>query len=191
MGYDHHFGYKRGGSPEFIQSYFSDKEIEVDIVTPFADEGVVISSSHIRELIQSGFIRRANFELGWVYGFCAKVIHGSGRGKRMSFPTANFVPVEKNQLLPKNGVYLTRGRVNEEQFYGMCNLGFRPTFDEGNFVMEVHFFDLDSVDLYSKEIRIEFLERIRDEQKFNSEKELIEQLNQDKQESLSLMQKYI
>ena len=109
----------------------------------------------------------------------------------MSFPTANFVPVEKNQLLPKNGVYLTRGRVNEEQFYGMCNLGFRPTFDEGNFVMEVHFFDLDSVDLYSKEIRIEFLERIRDEQKFNSEKELIEQLNQDKQESLSLMQKYI
>ena len=191
VGYDHHFGYKRGGSPEFIQSYFSDKEIEVDIVTPFADEGVVISSSHIRELIQSGFIRRANFELGWVYGFCAKVIHGSGRGKRMSFPTANFVPVEKNQLLPKNGVYLTRGRVNEEQFYGMCNLGFRPTFDEGNFVMEVHFFDLDSVDLYSKEIRIEFLERIRDEQKFNSEKELIEQLNQDKQESLSLMQKYI
>ena len=191
VGYDHHFGYKRGGSPEFIQSYFSDKEIEVDIVTPFADEGVVISSSHIRELIQSGFIRRANFELGWVYRFCAKVIHGSGRGKRMSFPTANFVPVEKNQLLPKNGVYLTRGRVNEEQFYGMCNLGFRPTFDEGNFVMEVHFFDLDSVDLYSKEIRIEFLERIRDEQKFNSEKELIEQLNQDKQESLSLMQKYI
>ena len=190
VGYDHHFGYKRGGSPEFIQSYLSDKEIQVDVVTPFTDEGVVISSSHIRELIQSGYIRRANFELGWVYGFRAKVIHGSGRGRRMTFPTANFVPIEKDQLLPENGVYLTRGRVNGNQLYGMCNLGFRPTFGESNFVMEVHFFDLDSADLYSKEITVEFLERIRDEKKFTSEKKLIEQLTKDKEHSLDLMKKY-
>ena len=190
VGYDHHFGYKRGGSPEFIQSYLSDMEIQVDVVTPFTDEGVVISSSHIRELIQSGYIRRANFELGWVYGFRAKVIHGSGRGRRMTFPTANFVPIEKDQLLPENGVYLTRGRVNGNQLYGMCNLGFRPTFGESNFVMEVHFFDLDSADLYSKEITVEFLERIRDEKKFTSEKKLIEQLTRDKEHSLDLMKKY-
>ena len=102
-----------------------------------------------------------------------------------------MIPVEDNQLLPKNGVYLTRGSVNNEQYYGMCNLGFRPTFDEGKFVMEVHYFGLDSTDLYSKEIKIEFLERIRDEQKFDSKEKLIEQLNQDKQESLLLMQKYV
>ena len=66
-----------------------------------------------------------------------------------------------------------------------------PTFDEGKFVMEVHYFGLDSTDLYSKEIKIEFLERIRDEQKFDSKEKLIEQLNQDKQESLLLIQKYV
>ena len=191
VGYDHHFGFQRKGNPEFIQSFCSKRNIDVDIVKPFSDEGVIISSSHIRELIQSGYIRRANFELGWIYGFYAKVIHGSGRGKELTFPTANLIPVENNQLLPKNGVYLTRGIVKDEQFYGMCNLGFRPTFDEGEFVMEVHYFGLDSTDLYSKEIKIEFLERIRDEQKFDSKEKLIEQLNQDKQESLLLMQKYI
>jgi len=191
VGYDHHFGFQRKGNPEFIQSFCSKRNIEVDIVKPFSDEGVIISSSHIRKLIRSGYIRRANFALGGTYGFYATVIHGSGRGKGLTFPTANLIPAENNQLLPKNGVYLTRGVVENEQFYGMCNLGFRPTFDEDEFVMEVHYFGLDSTDLYSKEIKIEFLERIRDEQKFDSKEKLIEQLNQDKQESLLLLQKYV
>ncbi|NOZ04144.1 MAG: bifunctional riboflavin kinase/FAD synthetase [FCB group bacterium] len=190
IGYDHHFGYRRGGSPDFLKQYCSEKGIKVEVIGPVADKGSILSSTRIRELIADGYVRRANFELGWVYGFRAKVVHGAGRGRNLKFPTANFVPVEKNQLLPREGVYFTRGRVVGQQLYGMCNLGVRPTFGEKDFVMEVHFFDSDMNDLYNQEITIEFLERIRDEKKFASQEELIKQLKKDKQYCLKLLTKY-
>ena len=118
------------------------------------------------------------------------VIEGAGRGRELGYPTANFIPVEKNQLVPANGVYCIRGRINGNNLYGMCNLGTRPTFNETDFVMEVHFFDLRSNDIYGEKITVEFLERIRDERKFSSPKKLIEQLNKDKQNCMNLMQKY-
>jgi riboflavin kinase/FMN adenylyltransferase len=92
VGYDHHFGFKREGSPEFLNNFGKKNNISVDIVSPIADENVNISSSHIRELIKQGFVRRASFELGWVFGFEANVIRGAGRGKSLGFPTANFIP---------------------------------------------------------------------------------------------------
>ncbi len=190
IGYDHHFGYHRGGSPDFLKQYCSKRGINVEVIGPVADKGSVLSSTRIRELIADGFIRRANFELGWVYGFRAKVVHGAGRGRNLKFPTANFIPVEENQLLPREGVYFTRGRVVGQQLYGMCNLGVRPTFGEKDFVMEVHFFDNEMDDLYNQEITIEFLERIRDEKKFASRVELIKQLEIDKQYCLELLTKY-
>ena len=130
IGYDHHFGYKREGSPEFLQEYANRRGINIDIINAVADDKVVLSSTHIRDLISNGFVRRASFELGWVYGFYAKVVHGSGRGKDLEFPTANIVAIEKNQLMPKTGVYLARGRVNDDFIVGMCNFGTRPTFNE-------------------------------------------------------------
>ena len=144
---------------------------------PVHDENVIISSTHIRELIKAGFVRRASFELGWVYGFDATVVAGVGRGRSLQFPTANFIPLEKNQLLPGQGVYFTRGRLNSKNIYGMCNLGTRPTFDEGGFVMEVHFFEKIDEELYGRQIAIEFLERIRDEKKFDSAAALTEHVN--------------
>ena len=190
VGYDHHFGFKREGSPEFLNNFGKKNNIYVDIVSPIADENVNISSTHIRELIKQGFVRRASFELGWVFGFEANVIRGAGRGKSLGFPTANFIPEEKNQLIPASGVYCIRGRINGKSLYGMCNLGVRPTFDETDFVMEVHFIDEKLDDLYGKKITVEFLERIRDEQKFSHSQELIKQLHKDKQFCMRLMQKY-
>ncbi len=190
VGYDHHFGYDREGSPKFLTEYGEQHGFDVDVVSPISDENVTLSSTHIRNLIQNGFVRRASFELGWVYGFEAKVIHGAGRGKDLGFPTANFIPEEENQLVPANGVYFIRGRINGKNLYGMCNLGVRPTFDETEFVMEVHFFDLALTNIYGKIITVEFLERIRDEEKFSNPKALIEQLNKDKQFCMRLMQKY-
>ena len=108
IGYDHHFGHKRQGSPKFLQDYAGKRGIKLDIINPVADDKVFISSTHIRDLIVNGFVRRASFELGWVYGFRTKVVHGSGRGKGLEFPTANVVPLENDQLMPKPGVYLTR-----------------------------------------------------------------------------------
>jgi len=190
VGYDHHFGYQREGSPEFLKTYCGEQNIGLEVVQPVSDESHVISSTHIRKLIQDGFVRRANFELGSVFGFRATVVHGAGRGKDLDFPTANVIPVEKNQLMPNPGVYFTRGRINGLQLYGMCNFGTRPTFNEEELVLEIHFFHDNFVDLYGKEIRVEFLERIRDEKKFPSPEDLKSQLIIDKQTCLELQGKY-
>ncbi|HJM46955.1 MAG: bifunctional riboflavin kinase/FAD synthetase [Candidatus Marinimicrobia bacterium] len=191
IGYDHHFGYNRTGSPEYLKEYIDKSDINLTLVEAVSDEGSIISSTRVREKIKDGYIRRANFELGWIYGFDARVVSGSGRGHTLSYPTANFIPLASDQLLPKTGVYLTRGRVVGKQLFGMCNLGYRPTFDEGKYVMEVHFFDFHDVDLYSQNIRIEFLERIRDEIKFKTKGALISQLGLDNKYCLGLLDKYI
>ena len=190
IGYDHHFGYKREGSPEFLQEYANRRGINIDIINAVADDKVVLSSTHIRDLISNGFVRRASFELGWVYGFYAKVVHGSGRGKDLEFPTANIVAIEKNQLMPKTGVYLARGRVNDDFIVGMCNFGTRPTFNERELVMEINFFTSSLDDIYNREIYIEFLERIRDEKKFDNPDQLVQQLHQDRKYCLELKKKY-
>ena len=190
VGYDHHFGHKREGGPEFLTKFCMNNSIEVEVVKPVSDDGHNISSTRIRELINDGFVRRANFELGSVYGFEAKVVRGAGRGKELNFPTANVIPLDKNQLMPKTGVYFIRGRIIGHNAFGMCNFGVRPTFDENELVMEIHFFHEESYDLYGKEIRVEFLERIRDEKKFPSPEKLIKQLIIDKQICLELQGKY-
>lgn len=190
VGYNHHFGHDREGDAKFLEAYGRKQGFTVGVVPPVRDENMSISSTHIRELIAAGFVRRASFELGWVYGFKARVVRGAGRGKDLHFPTANFIPLEKNQLLPHGGVYLTRGRIDGNNLYGMCNLGFRPTFGEDDFVMEVHFFEKDLDDLYGREIEVEFLERIRDEQKFVDSQHLQHQLEQDQATCLELLQKY-
>lgn len=191
IGHDHHFGHNREGSPEFLTDYSKDNDFTCEIVAAVSDDTVAISSSNIRQLILEGFVRRASFELGWMYGFKAKVVHGAGRGKELTFPTANFIPVEENQLFPKNGVYFCRGRINGKSLYGMCNLGTRPTFEEIDFVAEIHFFAENINNLYNKEIEIEFLERIRDEQKFEDAEHLVEQLTKDKNYCNQLLNKYL
>ena len=190
IGYDHHFGKDREGSPQFMENYCRDNRIGLDIIEPVSDEGNKISSTGIRELIQNGFVRRASFELGSVFGFKANVVHGKGRGNLLDFPTANIIPIEKNQLLPKPGVYFTRGRVDGHQLYGMCNFGVRPTFSEDELIMEVHFFNPEITDLYQRKVYIEFLERIRDEKKFKSEDDLKKQLINDEILCKSLQIKY-
>ncbi len=150
IGYDHHFGKNRDGSPQFMKQYCEENHITLDIIDPVSDEGNKISSTGIRDLIQNGYVRRASFELGRVFGFDTIVVHGKGRGQLLDYPTANIVPIEENQLLPKPGVYFTRGRVNGHQLYGMCNFGVRPTFSEDELIMEVHFFDPEITDLYEQ-----------------------------------------
>ena len=190
VGYNHHFGKAREGSPEFLSRFCTIKNIGLEIIKPVTDDGHHISSTRIRQLINDGFVRRANFELGAVFGFKAKVVKGAGRGKDLNFPTANVVPLEKNQLMPKPGVYFIRGRIIGLQAFGMCNFGVRPTFKEHELTMEIHFFHNKLDSLYGKEITVEFLERIRDEKKFPSTDKLIKQLENDKQRCLDMQGKY-
>jgi len=190
IGYDHHFGKDREGSPKFMENYCKENNIGLDIINPVSDEGHTISSTGIRDLIKNGFVRRASFELGSVFGFYAIVVHGIGRGHLLDYPTANIIPIEENQLLPKPGVYFTRGRVDGHQLYGMCNFGVRPTFSENELIMEVHLFNPEITDLYQRKVYIEFLERIRDEKKFKSEDDLKKQLINDEILCKSLQKKY-
>ena len=189
-GENHTFGHKKSGDISYLKKFCKVNNIALEVVKPLMDDEVIISSTNIRNLIKNGFIRRANYELGSNYGFYAKVISGSGRGKKLQYPTANLLPVEKDQLLPKIGVYLTRCIINGLSRYGMCNFGLRPTFGEGELVLEVHLFDEEQNDLYDDCIWVEFLERVRDEKKFSSVEELIEQLERDKSNCLSLKYKY-
>ena len=149
-----------------------------------------ISSTRIRKFVNSGFVEKANYELGTKFSIRGEVVHGSGRGRKLNFPTANINPLDKRQLLPKIGVYLIHGRINGLNAFGMCNLGVRPTFSEKNLVMEIHFFHDQVENLYGKKVKVEFLERIRDEKKFPTSEDLIKQLKIDKQTCLEISNKY-
>ena len=190
IGYDHHFGYQREGGPRFLTDYCKNKDIKLEIIKSVKDGDEIISSTYIRSLIMNGFIKRANSELGFLFGFNAISVRGSGRGKDMNFPTANLVPKEFNQLIPKVGVYFCKGLVDDKYHFGMCNIGFRPTFDELDLVVEAHFFIENMGETYGKVIFIEFLERIRDEIKFLSQNDLVKQLKIDKEKCYQLMNKY-
>ena len=190
IGTNHHFGKNREGSPSFLKNFGEKNHIDIIVIKPVLDNQSQISSSKIREFLLSGHIRRANYELGTYFTFFGIVVHGSGRGKKLNFQTANIKPIEKNQLFPKKGVYLVRGRNIALNSFGMCNIGVRPTFGENKLVMEIHFFHDKMLNLYGERIKIEFLERIRDEKKFPSSKELIKQLKNDKQICLDLSGKY-
>lgn len=189
-GKNHAFGYKRTGNTSFLDDYCKKKQIQLEVVNPLKDGEKIISSTNIRNLIENGYIRRANYELGSIFGFYAKVVSGSGRGHKLKYPTANLVSVDKDQLFPKKGVYFTRCIIDGLSRYGMCNFGLRPTFEENELVLEVHIFGDISNSLYDYIIWIEFLERIRNEKKFSSADKLIKQLEKDEKECLSLKYKY-
>ena len=190
IGSNHYFGKGRKGSPSYLKNFGKNNLIQIIIIQPVLNKNEEISSSRIREFVTSGFIKKANYELGTKFSIQGEVVHGAGRGHSLNFPTANINPLDKRQLLPKIGVYLIHGRINGLNTFGMCNLGLRPTFSEKKLVMEIHFFHDQIDNLYGKKVKVEFLERIRDEKKFPTSKDLIKQLNIDKQTCLEISNKY-
>ena len=190
IGYNHHFGNKRNGSAQSLKYFCDNKSIKLKVIKPVFYKNNNVSSSIIREHIREGKIQKANTLLGSLFCIKAKVVSGSGRGKDLRFPTANIKPTHQNQVLPGIGVYFVRAMIIGLNAYGMCNFGYRPTYDENKLVMEIHFFHDGLNNLNGRIIKVEFLERIRDERKFHSSEELIEQLNQDKQICLTLRAKY-
>jgi len=190
IGYDHHFGKNREGTSSFLKKFSKNSNFNVEVLDPIKHKDKTVSSSLIRELIINGEISIARDYLNRLYGFDAIVVSGSGRGSSLGFPTANFIPVEKNQLIPMLGVYFISGTINSNNYYGMCNIGYRPTFNGEQFVMEAHFFEFPKKNIYNKKIKIEFLDRLRNERKFSNTKELTDQIKIDKKTCINLMQKY-
>jgi len=179
VGFDHHFGKNREGTFENLieLSYLYDFKIEK--IEPQLVDGISISSTKIRNAIKEGAIKKANFYLNSNFSILGKVVNGNNIGSKIGFPTANIQLLNKWKILPKEGVYAVMVVFNEIKYFGMLNLGIRPTISDNSFAIEVHIFDF-SLKIYDKKLKIEFLERIRDEKKFSDLKKLRLQLEKDK-----------
>lgn len=173
VGYDWRFGYKREGEVELAKEMGQRLGFEVETAEPFYKNGHIISSTYIRRLLHSGRLEEASEYLGENYWVKRKVVRGSGRGSSLGYPTANLGLSEN--LCLKEGVYAVR--VNE-QFLGVANYGFRPTFDGKTKVLEVHILDFEG-NLRGERLKVEFLSFLREEKKFSSKDELIEQIERD------------
>ncbi len=182
VGSDHHFGKGREGNPEILISLGNTLNFNVIKVEPLVMDNQKISSTRIRKALMNGNIDLANKMLGKRYEICGKVIKGTQRGALIGFPTANIEIKNKDKLIPPRGVYFVEVDVAEKNFYGMMNIGYRPTFNNTtDLIMEVHIFYFNG-DIYNQPITVRFIDRLRDEKKFESVEELKTQLQKDKQE---------
>ena len=187
VGKNHYFGFKKKGNLDFLIEFCLNNGIELFTPNIRKVDNRAISSTSIRELIRDGKLDVIPSLLGRFYGFEAKVVHGSHRGKSLNYPTANFIATNKHQVPPQDGVYLSRVTLEGEKYFGMCNIGFRPTFNEKKFVMEVHILSNKFSDLYDKDFHIEFLLKIRNEKRFDNKEELIKQIEKDKEVCIKLI----
>lgn len=180
IGYDHHFGRNREGSLEQLKEMAPQHGFEVEEIPAHEIDRVNVSSTKIRNALLEGAVNRANEFLGYAYSFNGLVVRGNAMGKSIGYPTANLQPTDPNKLIPGNGVYAVKARINEVWFEGMANIGFRPTVVRAQRepTIEVHLFDYNA-DLYGQLIRLNFTEKIRDELKFKNVEELRTQLDLD------------
>lgn len=178
IGYDHQFGKNRSANIDDLKRFGIEYGFEVEEISAQDVEDVAVSSTKIRTSLKSGDIKTANSFLGYNYYIQGLVVSGKGHGKKMEFPTANIEVADAYKLIPKNGVYVISSIFNGKTIYGMMNIGVNPTFDANKKTIEAHFFDFDE-NLYGQHLKIEFLQRLRDEHKFESVAALIAQLRQD------------
>lgn len=178
MGYDHRFGRNRNANIDDMQDFGAIYDFDIEEISVTEVEAIAVSSTKVRNAILEGDMKKAATFLGRNFELSGEVIHGEKRGRVLQFPTANIDLKNAHKILPKNGVYLVKSTLERQMVYGMMNIGEKPTFDAKRTSIEVHFFDW-SKDLYGEHIRVEVLERVRDEQKFDSAEKLQAQLKAD------------
>jgi riboflavin kinase/FMN adenylyltransferase len=182
IGYNYHFGRKQRGNAEILKKIGSLFNVKVEIVEALGISETVVSSSKIRELIKNGQVEEAGKLLGRNYPIIGKVVHGVGRGHTLGFPTVNLEM--SDDLFPKPGVYAVEVQWNQQVFRGVANIGSNPTFpslkegQEGRLSLEVFILDFNQ-EIYGEEIQVGFKKRIRDEIRFDSAAQLVEQIRKD------------
>lgn len=188
IGYDHHFGRKRGGNISLLQELKGRYNYEVEEIDALDIDKSAISSSRIRRSLEQGHINMANNFLGHNYFLYARVIHGKKLGRTIGYPTANLQIDSQDKLIPKKGVYFVSVVVKGNAYYGMMNIGINPTTDTSlDLKIEVNIFDFEE-DIYKQTIRINFLSYIREEKKFASIDELKTAIDNDKRKCMSLIE---
>ncbi|CAM1354204.1 MULTISPECIES: bifunctional riboflavin kinase/FAD synthetase [Tenacibaculum] len=189
IGYDHHFGKNREGNIEQLTEYSHLYDFTVEEIPAQDIDEVSVSSTKIRKALANGHLKTANNYLGYNFSLTGKVVNGKQLGGKIGFPTANIDVPEDYKLIPKTGVYIVKSTINNTTIYGMMNIGNRPTVDGEHQTIEVHYFNFNQ-NLYGKELTIELLYYLRDEQKFDSVSGLISQLKKDKQNSILFLKSY-
>jgi riboflavin kinase/FMN adenylyltransferase len=189
-GYDHHFGRDREGSIQELVQMGKEFDFSVIAMKPVTVGDEVVSSSAIRKHLLGGNVHRAAELLGRPYQIRGTVRRGDGRGRSLGYPTANLELTDPAKLIPADGVYVTSVRWGDVAYYGMANIGRRPTFtNHGERAVEVHLLGFDG-SLYGGHLEVYFLHRLRDEAKFDSTSALVRQMDADKAETLAFVNDY-
>jgi riboflavin kinase / FMN adenylyltransferase len=173
VGYDSHFGKGREGNKEFLESHASALGYQVVFVEPLLEDGHPISSSRIRKHLQQGELDAANRLLGRPYRLLGSVIRGIAKGRAFGFPTANLALSNPHQLIPRDGIYLSKVHLEDEVFFGLTNIGSSPTVKHTG-IIEIETFLIDyHGDLYGESLQVELLKYLREEKMFANTDELI------------------
>jgi len=189
-GYDHHWGRNREGNIEILIQIGKEYGFDVAKVDQFKFKGVAVNSSMIRNELMNGNVGNASELLCRPYTLQGKVVEGDRRGRLLGYPTANIDVDSPKKLMPKDGIYFTKVIIDADSYFGMTSIGVRPTFQtDGKRTIEVNIFDFDK-DIYGCDIQLGFLQRLRDELKFDSADQLVKQMHQDKELSLKLQYDY-
>ena len=179
IGFNFRFGKGRAGNVELLQKEGADAGFETHVLDPYMFEERRVSSTEIRKLLLSGAVEEAARLLGQHHLIEGRVVRGDGRGRQIGIPTANVdYPAV---LIPENGVYACRvqlGGRDGRRYPAVTNIGNRPTFDKKQVTLETHLLDWEG-DIYGKSIRVEFVSRLRAEQKFSGPEELVAQIHLD------------
>lgn len=189
VGHNHHFGKDREGDAALLAKLGEKLGYTVNVAPMISVSGSEVSSSRIRQFIESGSMQEASTLLARPFAVRGKVARGDGRGKQIGFPTANL-DVYEYQMIPKRGVYAGEVHLSNGTIRGcVVNVGLRPTFhsDQSKVTIEAHIFDLDET-LYGKTLEVDFLEFLREEKKFDSKDDLINQIGKDKQNAIQFLE---
>ena len=190
IGYDHRFGRNREATVQTLKGFGLDYNFKVDEIPAQDIESISVSSTKVRNAIRSGDFKLVNKFLDRPFNLSGKIIKGDELGRKIGYPTANLKIFEKYKLKPQNGVYLIRTKLKKQTYFGMMNIGIRPTILAKNNQIETHLFNFNG-NLYDHEMTLEILEKIRDEKKFESIEKLKIQLDIDKKHCQKLLLQYL
>ena len=179
VGFNFKFGYKNLGDTELLEKLQKKYGYKLYIMNPYKLEDKIISSTYIRNLILDGNVKKAFLMLSRPYMLSGKVIHGKKLGRTIGFPTANL-EINDKKVIPKKGVYYTNVDIEGKIFKGITSVGNNPTVNGKELTVETYILDFNN-NIYEKEIKVYFIDRIRDEIKFNNIDELTKQLKKDKE----------
>jgi riboflavin kinase/FMN adenylyltransferase len=186
IGYDHRFGKNRSADINDLIQFGTKYNFEVEQISAQELNEIAISSTKIRTALNEGNINLANNYLGYPYSFSGKVIKGKQIGRTIGFPTANIEIQEPLKLLPKNGVYIVKCLVKNQEVNGIMNIGNRPTVNGTSQSIEVHLLNFDE-DIYGLEITVKMIDFIRNEQKFENLDQLKSQIQKDKIQAVNFI----